>query len=31
MKTAYEFRKKMILMTLTIPASLILPGLKACQ
>ena len=31
MKTAYEFKQKMILMTLTIAASLILLGLKACQ
>ncbi len=31
MKTAYESKQKMILMTIAIAASLILLGLNACQ
>ncbi len=31
MKTAYESKQKMLLMTIAITASLILLGLNACQ
>ena len=31
MKTAYDFKQKIILMTIAVAFSLIMIGLKACQ